>query len=78
MTLTYVAEGQTAQHHKHMSRDRYPLLLCDVTERAGNMLRDGHVLLCDVTARWLHNNGPSAYIENTVPVLLAACVAGIF
>jgi hypothetical protein len=38
------------------------------------MSRDGHVLLCDVTALALHGNGPPAYIENTVPVLLAACV----
>jgi hypothetical protein len=43
-------------HTKHMSRDRYLLLLCDVTARA------------------LHSNGPSADIENTVLVLLAACV----
>jgi hypothetical protein len=32
------------------------------------------LLLCDVTARALRSNGPSANIENTVPVLLAACV----
>jgi hypothetical protein len=71
---TYIAEGQTTHHRKRMSRDRYRPLLCDVTARVGNMSRDGHVLLYDVTARALHSNGPSAYIENTVPVLLAACV----
>jgi hypothetical protein len=74
MALTYIAEGQITYHRKHMSRDRYPLLLCDVTACAGNMSLDNHVLLCDVTSRMLHSNGSSANIENTVPVLLAMCV----
>jgi hypothetical protein len=45
--LTYMAEERTSYHSKRMSRDRYP------------------VLLCDVTARALHSNGPSADTENT-------------
>jgi hypothetical protein len=57
-----------------MSRNHYPLLLCDVNALARNMSRDVHVLLRDFTARPLHNNGPSSDIENTVPTLLAACV----
>jgi hypothetical protein len=65
---------------KNMSRDRYTPLLCDVTAcaradgSAGNMSHDGQVLLYDVTTRESHSNRPSAYIENIVPVLLAACV----
>jgi hypothetical protein len=72
MTLTYIAEGQTAHHHKHMSRDRYPLLLRDVTARAENISRDRHILLCDVTVCALHSDSPSMDTENT-----AACVAGV-
>jgi hypothetical protein len=41
---------------------------------AGNMPRDSHVLLCDATERTLHSNSPFANEENTVPILLAACV----
>jgi hypothetical protein len=77
MTLTHIAEGQTTYHRKHMSRDCYPPLLCDVTSCTGNMSRDGHVLLCDVTGCASHSNGLFADIENTVLILLAACVAGI-
>jgi hypothetical protein len=61
-------------HRKHMSCDCYPSLLCDVTAHAGNMSRDRHVLLCDITACVLHSNSPFVYTENTVPVLLAECV----
>jgi hypothetical protein len=83
MTLTYIAEGPTSTNSKHISLDPYSLLLCDVTahpkanRHAGYMSRDGHVLWCDVTARALHSNGPAADIENTVSVLLAACVVGV-
>jgi hypothetical protein len=35
----------------------------------------GGPLLCDTCT--LHSNGPPADIENTVPILLAACVAGV-
>jgi hypothetical protein len=38
------------------------------------MSRDDHVLFCDVTAQALHSNAPSADIENTVHIMLAACV----
>lgn len=40
-----------------------------------HMSRDRHsLLLRNVTEHALHGNGPSAYIENTVPLLVAACV----
>jgi hypothetical protein len=42
-----------------------------------SMSRDGRVLLGDVTVCMLHSNSPSADIENTVPILLAMCVAGV-
>jgi hypothetical protein len=80
MTLTYIAEGPISTNSKHISCDPYSLLLCNITVHpqanghAGNMSRDRHMLLCDVTARMLHSNGPSVDIGNTVPVLLAACV----
>jgi hypothetical protein len=55
--LTYIAEGWTSTNSKHISRDPYPLLLCDVTGptqadgHAGNMSHVGHLLLmCDITA----------------------------
>jgi hypothetical protein len=48
-------------------------MLCDVTALARNTSRDGQYC-CDVTARALHSNGPSADVENTVPILLAASV----
>jgi hypothetical protein len=56
LRLTYIAERPTSVNSKHISRDPYSLLLCDVIAHpqadghAGNMSRDRHVLLmCDVT-----------------------------
>jgi hypothetical protein len=34
LSLTYIAEGPTSTNSKHISRDPYPLLLCDVTVHA--------------------------------------------
>jgi hypothetical protein len=56
LSLTYIAEGPTSTSSKHISRDPYQVLLCDVTAHAqadghtGNTSCDGHLLLlCDVT-----------------------------
>jgi hypothetical protein len=78
MTLTYIAVGRKGHNRKGMSRDRFPLLLYDVTASAGNMSRDGNVLFRDVTARALHSNDQFAYVENTVPILLSECVLRAF
>jgi hypothetical protein len=68
LSLTRIAEGPTLTNSKHISRDPYSLLLCDITthpqadRHAGNMSHDGHILLmCDIT-----NPTPTArHMENT-------------
>jgi hypothetical protein len=48
--LTYIAEGRTSTNSKHISRDPYPLLLCDVTAHAQANGQAGNT--CHVTATY--------------------------